>query len=134
MHRRPQLLLLTFLLAVASASWALAADSLQLGSTFVGWEAVADGAAREAVLERVQPLSRSHSFRCRNPEVFVHAEAATIEEALALYAPRLRSSLTERVVEESEGLRMAIVEGPDMMFERLSVLLVRPDGAWLLVC
>ncbi len=29
---------------------------------------------------------------------------------------------------------LAIVDGPDLMFERMSVLLLRPDGVWLLVC
>ena len=53
---------------------------------------------------------------------------------MALYAPRLRPGLTERVVDEGPEWRLAIVDGPDLMFERMSVLLLRPDGVWLLVC
>lgn len=133
-RQRFDVLIVTLLLAVVGAPWALAEQSLQLGSNFRGWEAVAEGAAREEVLELVRPLSRPHSFSCRSPEVFFHPEATTIEEALARYVPRLRQELTERVVDATDEHRLAIVEAPDLMFERLSVLVVRPAGVWLLVC
>lgn len=133
-HRRSTLVVLAALLAVVGSSWALAAESLQLGSEFRGWVEVADDAARAAVVDEVRPLTRPHAFSCRSPEVFVHPELTTIEEALARYLPELRSGLREEVVDEAPGYRLAIVDGLDLMFERLSVLWLRPDGVWLLVC
>ena len=134
MHRRLVPALLALLLTVPTATSSLAAESPHLTSTFPEWRVVDAGDARAEVLEFVQPRSRPHAFSCRSPEVYLNAEATSIEEALALYAARLRSPLMERVVDEGPEWRLAIVDGPDLMFERLSVLLLRPDGVWLLVC
>lgn len=133
MHRRPARRLALFVTLLIGAG-AYAADSNRLGVTFPAWTLVADGDARAAVVEVARPLAREHDFRCTVPEVFLLPDAPSIEAALLAYERHLPEGTGERIVAESEGVRVAVIEGVALMFERMSVLLVGAEGVWLVVC
>jgi hypothetical protein len=113
---------------------AYAAQSAMLGVPLPAWELVADGEPRDAVVERARPLARQHAFRCSAPEVFVHAEAVTIDDALPHFTRQLPTGMGDGLAEEGDGWRIGLVSGTSIMFERLSVMVEHDGGVWLVIC
>jgi hypothetical protein len=132
-HRRPARRLAPFVALLIGVA-AYAADSNRLGVAFPDWILVAEGDARAAVVEIARPLAREHAFRCTVPEVFLLPDAPSIEAALRAYVRHLPERTGEQVVGESDGVRVAVIGGPALMFERLSVFVVAEGGVWLVVC
>ncbi|CAN5624036.1 hypothetical protein BH23DEI1_BH23DEI1_05560 [soil metagenome] len=68
------------------------------------------------------------------PEVFVHAQAATIEEALRTFTRSLPTGMEDGPVEEGDDWRVGLISGRSIMFERLSILVERVERVWLVIC
>lgn len=122
------------LAVVLSVSVAWADRSAVLGVEFPGWTLVMEGEAYDDTVVTARPLAQDQGFRCRAPEVFVRRDAATLDEAAAAFARYLPDGVGEEVAAMGEAWRVAHVEGEALMFARLSVMLLAPDGVWLVVC
>jgi hypothetical protein len=123
-------------LSLVAAMSASAAPSLALATEFPGWSIITGGERRAEVVATAQPLSRPHAFSCRSPEAFVRSDLMTIEAALPFVLPYLGEGLGEEIVDvdADQTLRVSVLSGPGMMFDRMLVFLRLEDGVWLLVC
>lgn len=108
--------------------------SAVLGVEFPGWTLVMEGEAHDDAIVTARPLAQGEGFRCRAPEVFVRHEAATLDEAAAAFARYLPAGVGEEVAALGETWRVGHVDGEALMFARLSVMVLAPDGVWLVVC